>query len=120
MDIEITRTFHTEIGEFPYHVVYLDGNGNDFVKDTQYTSSRNHIITAKAGYGIVDRAILVGLYEFLDKSLQFTTGDVNENAPDVFNTVSAPVAFISVDENGGISDINIDSGVYSFNNRESW
>ena len=114
---EITRTFHTEIGEFPYHVVYLDGNGNDFVKDTQYTSSRNHIITVKAGYGIVDRAILVGLYEFLDKSLQFTTGDVNENAPDVFNTVKAPVAFISVDENGGISDINIDSGVYSFNNR---
>ena len=97
--------------------MYLDGDGNDFVKDTQYTSSRNHIITAKAGYGIVDRAMMVGLYEFLDKSLQFTTGDVNENAPDVFNTVSAPVAFISVNENGGISDINIDSGVYSFNNR---
>ena len=112
----ITRTFHTEVGEFPYHVAYLDGNGNDFVKDTQYTSSRNHIITAKAGYGIADRAMMVGLYEFLDKSLQFVTGDVNENAPDVFNTVRSPVAFISVNENGGISDINIDSGVFSFNN----
>ena len=111
---EITRTFHTEVGEFPYHVAYLDGNGNDFVKDTQYTSSRNHIVTVKAGYGIVDRAMLVGLYEFLDKSLQYMTGDVNADAPDVFNTVSSPVAFISVNENGGISDINIDSGVFSF------
>ena len=60
--------------------------------------------------------MMVGLYEFLDKSLQFVTGDVNENAPDVFNTVRSPVAFISVNENGGISDINIDSGVFSFNN----
>ena len=66
----ITRAFHTEVGEFPYHIVYLDGNGLDFTKETQYTSDRNHVVTAKAGYGIRDRAILIGLYEFLDKSLQ--------------------------------------------------
>ena len=113
----INRTFHTEIGEFPYHVAYLDGSGNNFTKDTQYTSSRNHVITAVAGYGIPDRAILVGMYEFLDKSLQYVTGDVNKNAPDIFNTVSAPLAFISLNENGGISDINIDSGVYSFSDK---
>ena len=113
----INRTFHTEIGEFPYHVAYLDGNGSNFTKDTQYTSSRNHVITAVAGYGIPDRAILVGMYEFLDKSLQYVTGDVNKEAPDIFNSVSAPLAFISLDEKGGITDVNIDSGVYSFSNQ---
>ena len=82
---KITRAFHMfDVNEglnatnnFSYHVVYVDGAGSDFVKETQYTSDRNHVITAKAGYGIPDRAMLVGLYEFLDKSLQFMTGDVN-------------------------------------------
>ena len=111
----ITRTFHTEVGLFPYHVVYLDGSGSNFTKDTQYTSDRNHVITVKAGFGIPDRAIMIGLYEFLDKSLQFVTGDVNQKAPDIFNTVDQPVAWISLNENGGISDINISNGVYEFN-----
>jgi hypothetical protein len=109
----ITRTFHTEIGEFPYHIIYLDGSGADFVKDAQYTSNRAHVITAVAGYGIKDRAILVGLYEFLDKSIQFMTGDVNRDASDVFGDIKTPRAFISVNENGGISDINISAGAYS-------
>ena len=111
----ITRTFHTEVGLFPYHVVYLDGSGSNFTKDTQYTSDRNHVITVKAGFGIPDRAIMIGLYEFLDKSLQFVTGDVNQKAPDIFNTVDQPVAWISLNENGGVSDINISNGVYEFN-----
>ena len=111
----ITRTFHTEVGLFPYHIVYLDGSGSNFTKDTQYTSDRNHVITVKAGFGIPDRAIMIGLYEFLDKSLQYVTGDVNQKAPDIFNTVSPPVAWISINENGGVSDINISGGVYAFN-----
>jgi len=110
----ITRAFHTEVGKFPYHVVYLDGDGNDFVKDTQYTSSRDHVITAIAGYGIVDRAILVGLYEFLDKSVQFLTGDINQNASDVFNDIELPRGFVKFNENGSILDINLSSGAYSF------
>ena len=111
----ITRTFHTEIGKFPYHIVYLDGSGSNFTKDTQYTSDRNHVITVKAGFGIPDRAIMIGLYEFLDKSLQYVTGDVNQKAPDIFNSVIYPSAWISLNENGGISDINISGGVYQFN-----
>ena len=109
----ITRAFHTEVGKFPYHIIYVDGNGNDFVKETQYTSNRNHVITAKAGYGIVDRAILVGLYEFLQKSIQFVTADINQNAPDAFNTVVKPLAFVSIGQNGEITDVNISAGAYS-------
>ena len=111
----ITRTFHTEVGQFPYHIVYVDGSGSNFTKDTQYTSDRNHVITVKAGFGIADRAIMIGLYEFLDKSLQYVTGDVNQNAPDIFNSVIYPSAWISLNENGGITDINISGGVYKFN-----
>ncbi len=111
----ITRTFHTEVGEFPYHIVYVDGSGTNFTKDTQYTSDRNHVITVKAGFGIPDRAIMLGLYEFLDKSLQYVTGDVNQKGPDIFNSVIYPTAYISLNENGGISDINISGGAYDFN-----
>ena len=98
---------------FSYHVVYVDGAGSDFVKETQYTSDRNHVITAKAGYGIPDRAMLVGLYEFLDKSLQFMTGDVNRNAPDTFNQIRQPLGFVEI-ANGKVTGVNLDNGVYSF------
>ncbi|ADO99019.1 hypothetical protein PSSM7_084 [Prochlorococcus phage P-SSM7] len=111
----ITRTFHTEVGLFPYHIVYVDGSGSNFAKDTQYTSDRNHVITVKAGFGIADRAIMLGLYEFLDKSLQYVTGDVNQKAPDIFNSIIYPQAWISLNENGGITDINISGGVFKFN-----
>ena len=111
----ITRTFHTEVGLFPYHVAYVDGSGSNFAKATQYTCDRNHVITVKAGFGIADRAIMVGLYEFLDKSLQYVTGDVNSKAPDIFNSIIYPSAWISLNESGGITDINISGGVYEFN-----
>lgn len=120
----ITRAFHmfdvyeglNASNNFSYHVIYLDGFGSDFVKETQYTSDRNHVITAKAGYGIVDRAILVGLYEFLDKSLQYMTGDVNRNAPDTFNEIRQPVGFVELSEDGRVTGVNLDSGIFSLDN----
>ena len=104
---QILRTYHTDLDNFPYHVLYLDGEGNDFVKDTQYTSSRNHVITAKAGYGIVDRAILVGRYEFLEKSIQYVTMSIDKNSPDVFNGVVVPEATAIV-TNGAITGFTIE------------
>jgi len=106
----VTRAYHTDIDNFPYHVIYLDGNGNNFVKETQYTSDRNHVVTAKAGFGIVDRAILVGKYEFNDKSIQYNTVDVDKNAPDVFNTLVQPVVDITVNNKGRITGATIVSG----------
>ena len=105
----VTRAFHTDIDNFPYHVIYLDGNGSNFVKETQYTSDRNHVVTAKAGYGIVDRAILIGKYEFNDKSIQFSTLDIDKNAPDVFNTLVQPKVTLSV-SNGRVTGATIVSG----------
>lgn len=105
----ITHTFHTDINNFPYHVIYLDGDGSDFVKDTQYTSSRNHVITAKAGFGIVDRAILVGKYEFLNKSVQYTIGSLNKDAPDIYNTLKQPNVDLTI-TNGTVTGATIVDG----------
>ena len=110
----LTRVFHMDEGNFPYHVAYLDGSGNNFAKDTQYTSSRAHLVTVKAGYGISDRAILVGKYEFSDKSMQFVTADIDPSAPDIFNTIKQPDVTLTI-ENGRVTGSTITNGGTGWN-----
>ena len=105
----ITRTFHTDIDNFPYHVAYVDGDGSNFAKDTQYTSDRDHIITVKAGYGIPDRAIAIGLYEFLNKSVQYVTASLDKNAPEIFGVLNQPDIAVTV-TNGRVSGVSIVDG----------
>ena len=107
----IDSDYDTSKGLFPYHFAYLDGNGSNFTKDTQYTSNRAHQVTVRAGKGVVDRGFFGGLYEFSEKSIQYTIGTVDRNAPDIYNTLTQPsctatitngrVASVSVDTNGG-------------------
>ena len=111
----ITRVFHTDLDNFPYHIAYVDGDGSNFAKNTQYTSSSNHTITAEAGYGIADRAILVGLYEFQDKSIQFTTADVSQVAPDVYNTLVQPDVDVTI-SNGKVNSVTINDGGSGWDN----
>ncbi len=103
----ILRVYHTDIDNFPYHVAYIDGNGSNFVKDTQYTSSRAHVVTAKAGYGIPDRGCLIGRYEFTEKSIQYVTASIDKNSPDVFNGVKLPEA-TGIITNGRITGFTIE------------
>jgi len=110
----LTRVFHMDEGNFPYHVAYLDGNGSNFTKDTQYTSSRAHQITTVAGKGIVDRAILVGKYEFSDKSMQFITADVDLSAPDIYNTIKQPDVDLTI-TNGRVTGATINNGGTGWN-----
>lgn len=105
----VTNTFHTDLDNFQYHVVYVSGNGNDFVKDTQYTSDRNHVITVVAGYGIPSRAALIGNYEFTNKSVQYIQMNVDAGSPDVYNEVKQPVCSVSI-SNGQVSSISIIDG----------
>jgi|SaaInlV_120m_DNA_3_1039746.scaffolds.fasta_scaffold05358_6 hypothetical protein len=102
----IIRVYHTDLDNFLYHVVYLDGSGSNFAKDTQYTSSRNHVITAKAGFGIADRACLIGRYEFTEQSVQYVTASFDKNSPDVFNSVKLPEAVATV-TNGVVTGFTI-------------
>lgn len=110
----ITNTFHTDYENFKYHVVYVDGLGNDFAKDTQYTSTRDHAITVVAGYGIPDRASLIGLYEFTNKSIQYTTLSVDEDSPNVYGEVIDPEISVTV-TNGQLSSVAIVSGGSGWN-----
>ena len=105
----ITRVFHTDTENFEYHVAYLDGSGNNFAKDTQYTSNRAHQITTIAGKGIPDRAILIGKYEFIEKSMQFLTADVDGDAPDIYNTVKQPDITLTI-TNGRVTGATIVDG----------
>lgn len=87
----ITKMFHTDLENFNYHIAYLDGNGSDFTADSSYTSNRNHQITALAGFGIPDTAWYGGLYEFTQKSFQYTVHLRDSGAPNVFDTCRQPV-----------------------------
>jgi len=86
----VAGDFDPSLGYFPYHFAYLDGNGSDFTKNTDYTSNRNHDVKVIAGYGIKDVGFFGGLYEFTEKSVQYATGFVDKNAPDVYNTLIQP------------------------------
>ena len=87
----ITKMFHTDLDNFNYHIAYLDGNGAEFTGGQGYTSSRNHQITALAGFGAKNRAWYGGLYEFTQKSFQYTTHLRDSAAPNVFDTCKQPV-----------------------------
>ena len=60
----------------------IDGSGSDFVADTEYTSDSGIKIVARAGYGIINRSAVVGIYyskgrKNLQYSPIFYTGDPN-------------------------------------------
>ena len=110
----ITNTFHTDLENFEYHVVYVDGDGNNFAKDTQYTSDRNHQITVVAGFGIPDRASLIGIYEFMDKSIQFSTYSVDPTSPDIYNTLIQPDLTANL-VNGQLDSVTIVDGGSGWN-----
>ena len=105
----VTRVFHTDLDNFPFHIAYLDACGNNFAKDTQYTSDRNHVITAKAGWGIPDRAALVGFFEFMEKSIQYVTADIDQEAPNRFHDLKVPQVTMSI-VNGKVDNISIVDG----------
>jgi hypothetical protein len=105
----VIATRHSDLDNFPYHIVYLDESGADFTKDTQYTSSRDHVITVVAGLGITDRVYFGGYYEFFDKSVQYTIHNLDEASPDVFNAIRQPETTVNL-SNGTISSVTINDG----------
>jgi len=105
----ITKTFHTEFDHFKKHLVYLDGNGSDFTYNTQYTSSRSHVVTVLAGKGVKTHSCLMGQYEFYDKSIQYTTSSIDGGSPDVYNTLLEPKAE-GIITNGTITGFNVYDG----------
>ena len=86
------RALHTDLENFPYQIIYFNAAGPDFVKDTQYTSSRNHVVTARVGFGIKfssDRAFYGGYFEFFVESVQYTTHNVDLNGAEMYGKRSS-------------------------------
>ena len=110
----VIHAFHTDVGNFSYHIMYLDGDGNDFVKDTQYTTDRGATVTARAGFGILDRAWFGGYFEFFEKSVQYTVHDLDKESPDVYNLIRQPDITLTL-SNGQVSSASIVDGGQNLN-----
>lgn len=67
--------------ELNMHFAELSSGTTDFIKDGVYTASNGSSITVKAGKGIKDRAVLIGLYEFRKKEIEFGVGVPTEGIP---------------------------------------
>ena len=91
--------------ELNMHFAEISGGTTNFVKDGVYTVSNGASITVKAGKGITDRAVLIGLYEFRKKEIEFGVGVPTEGipfSPDIIRPrVSAQI------ENGRVTGVQI-------------
>ena len=105
----VLRVVHADMENFPHHIVYLDQAGADFVADTQYTSNRSHVVTAHAGLGIKNRAYYGGYFEFFDKSIQYTTHNVDPSTPNVWTNIRQPDVEVLL-SNGRVSGAIIHDG----------
>ena len=54
---------------------------NDFIKDTSYVANTGATVKVVAGWGIKDRAALIGLYEFRKKEIEYGVGIATEGMP---------------------------------------
>lgn len=92
----VDRIFHSDLRNFPWHMIMLSGNGNNFAKDANYTTSGGKTISVVAGKGIPDRAMLFGLYEFRQKSIQYEVWRLKKNVPHAFDDIKQPVITTTV------------------------
>lgn len=109
----VVRALHTDPQNFSHQVLELDGSGSAFQKDTGYSSSRNHQITVSAGFGIADRATLIGLYEFRNKNIQYVTKFLNPDRPHYYDDMEQIQVEPTV-SNGRLTGVNIISGGKGF------
>lgn len=67
--------------DFNMHIAEIYGGTSDFQKDTVYTSSSGIDAFVRAGWGIADRAIIIGRYEFQRKEIVYSTAIPNPEVP---------------------------------------
>ena len=92
--------------EFNMHVAHITGGSNNFTKDTNYTSASGVVVNVKAGWGIKDRAALIGRYEFQRKEIVYVTAKANEDVPQEDLDVVKP-QLQAVVQNGKVTEIQV-------------
>lgn len=101
----ISQVFTTD-PSINMHVLYLSGSGSDFSYN-QSISSATATATVKAGKGIKDKCVLVGLYEFRNKTIYYTKATVAEGYP--WGQIIEPELAVSV-VNGYVTGVTVISG----------
>lgn len=101
----ITDLKHSD-DDFNLHVAYITDGSADFAKDTSYTSSSGIQIQVKAGWGIKDRAAIIGKYEFQRKEIVYVTGNANLDVPQEGLDVVKP-SLQAVVQNGRVAAVQI-------------
>ena len=87
------------------HYAELANGTADFTKDQVYTASNGAVIKVCAGFGIKDRAVLIGLYEFRKKEIEFGVGIPTEGMPFSPDLIRPQCA--AVITNGRVTGIDI-------------
>lgn len=105
----VVDVFHTDIDNFIWHVAVLNGGGSNFTKDGSYTSSSGQNISVAAGYGIKERAMIVGLYEFRGKEIQYVTAQLDPEVPHYYDDMVDPDVTATI-SNGTITALTITNG----------
>lgn len=101
--------------ELNMHFAEISDGTADFTKDTTYTVSNGQSIIVKAGWGIKDRAALIGLYEFRKKEIEYGVGIPTEGVP--FNPELIKPKCTAEIVNGRVNSIQILSRGRGLNNR---
>jgi hypothetical protein len=101
--------------ELNLHFAEIRGGTTDFVKDATYTVSNGQNIIVKAGWGIKDRACLIGLYEFRKKEIEYGVGVPTPGVP--FSPELIKPKCAAQIENGRVVGIQIVSRGRGLNNR---
>lgn len=102
---KITDLKHSD-DDFNLHVAYITDGSSNFTKDTLYTSSSGIQIRVKAGWGIKDRAAIIGKYEFQRKEIIYVTGNANLDVPQEDLDVVKP-SLQAVIENGRVTAVQV-------------
>lgn len=100
----IKNVKHSE-DEFNMHLAEISGGTADFTKDATYTVSNGQNIKVVAGWGIKDRAILIGRYEFRKKEIEYGIAIPNEGIP--FAPELVKPKCVAKIENGRVTKIQI-------------
>ena len=101
----ITDLKHSD-DNFNLHVAYITDGTSDFTKDADYTSSSGFQVKVKAGWGIKDRAAVIGKYEFQRKEIVYVTANANLDVPQEDLDVVKP-SLQAVVKNGKVTAVKI-------------
>ena len=102
---KVTDVKHSD-DEFNVHVAYITDGTDDFEKDTSYTSSGGVSVNVKAGWGIKDRAAIIGTYEFQRKEIVYVTAEANLDVPQEDLDVVKP-SLQAIVQNGKVTGVQI-------------